>query len=184
MTGTHSTLRVLVVEDNTGDCELAVAALVADGVRAVHIAPTLALALNLVGVVAPDVVVLDLGLPDSTGLSTLHAIMAKAPFLPVVVVTGSDEAALGDSAVRKGAQDFITKGVALQCALAKAVRFAAVRGRIRVAHDAVAQNQALLGEISERRAELDSLASENARLLTVILDMSESARMLALKEKT
>ena len=58
----------------------------------------------------PDIVLLDLGLPDSLGLETLERVLAVAPNLPIVVFTGLSDEDLGIKAVQKGAQDYLVKG--------------------------------------------------------------------------
>ena len=57
-----------------------------------------------------DVVLLDLGLPDSKGLDTLDKVCAWAPAVPIVVLTGIDDETLAVQAVRQGAQDYLVKG--------------------------------------------------------------------------
>ncbi len=56
-----------------------------------------------------DIILLDLGLPDSTGIRTLKQVRVEAPSVPVVVMTGQREDELGLRALRHGAQDFIEK---------------------------------------------------------------------------
>ncbi|MBS1955790.1 MAG: response regulator [Cyanobacteria bacterium SZAS-4] len=56
-----------------------------------------------------DVVALDLGLPDSIGLSGFVKLQAHIPDTPIVITTGSDEQVLGREAVTLGAQDYIVK---------------------------------------------------------------------------
>jgi light-regulated signal transduction histidine kinase (bacteriophytochrome) len=57
-----------------------------------------------------DVVLLDLNLPDSQGEQTLTSVHEAAPSAPVVVLTGQDDRALALAGVRKGAQDYLSKG--------------------------------------------------------------------------
>jgi len=77
-----------------------------------------------------DVVLLDLGLPDSHGPETLDKVLAWAPDVPVVVLTGAEdeEAALG--AVRKGAQDYLIKGQVDGQLLARSMRYAIGRQQL------------------------------------------------------
>jgi PAS domain S-box-containing protein len=56
-----------------------------------------------------DVILLDLGLPDSRGLDTFRAVHEHALHLPIVVLTISDDEELGRTAVGEGAQHFLTK---------------------------------------------------------------------------
>jgi two-component system cell cycle sensor histidine kinase/response regulator CckA len=77
-----------------------------------------------------DIALIDLGLPDSEGLDTLRAVTKAAPYAPVVVLTGQDDEATGQTAVREGAQDYLVKGNAPEDALARVLRYALERGRI------------------------------------------------------
>ena len=56
-----------------------------------------------------DIVVSDLGLPDSQGLQTIDGIMAVAPTTPLVVLTGRDDVETGVEAVRRGVSDYLVK---------------------------------------------------------------------------
>jgi PAS domain S-box-containing protein len=58
----------------------------------------------------PDIVLLDLGLPDSQGLATLKTACAAYPATPFVVLTGLSDENLAIEAVRAGAQDYLVKG--------------------------------------------------------------------------
>lgn len=57
-----------------------------------------------------DVVLLDLGLPDSRGLATFERIHEKCPQVPIVVLTVLTEVETAIQAVKKGAQDYLIKG--------------------------------------------------------------------------
>jgi two-component sensor histidine kinase/CheY-like chemotaxis protein len=74
-----------------------------------------------------DVVLLDLGLPDSQGLDTLIKIQAQAPEVPIVVFTGLNDEKTGLEAVKRGAQDYLVKGTTNGNLLASAIRYAIER---------------------------------------------------------
>src|SRR4029079_11401110 len=57
-----------------------------------------------------DVVLLDLSLPDSHGFGTISSIRAQVPAMPLIVLTGFDDADFAVAAVEAGAQDFLVKG--------------------------------------------------------------------------
>lgn len=76
-----------------------------------------------------DVVLLDLTLPDSSGLPTLEQLLAKFPNVPVVVLTGVDDESVALGALEKGAQDYLIKGKIETGALGRAIRFAIRRMR-------------------------------------------------------
>jgi diguanylate cyclase (GGDEF)-like protein len=56
-----------------------------------------------------DVVLLDLGLPDSSGLESIQAIRERTTSVPIVVQTGDDRIETGFAAIEAGAQDFLSK---------------------------------------------------------------------------
>ncbi len=71
-----------------------------------------------------DAVLLDLGLPDSNGIDTLIRLRALAPDVPVVVLTGVDDDALGVRAIREGAYEYLVKGQLDGRAIARTLRHA------------------------------------------------------------
>ena len=77
-----------------------------------------------------DIVLLDLMLPDSRGLDTLIKVRAKAPSLPVVVLTNLDQDAAGLDAIGHGAQDFLSKSKLDSGRLRHAIGFALARDRV------------------------------------------------------
>jgi DNA-binding NtrC family response regulator len=71
---------------------------------------------------APAIVVLDLGLPPQPstmreGLLTLHDMLRLQPGTKVIVLTGQNEAAAAQEAIRQGAFDFLTKPTAMSVVL-------------------------------------------------------------------
>jgi signal transduction histidine kinase len=106
-------LRVLVVEDNPADAllvrealnpamgeelELRVVTRAADAERVLSHDP-------------PDIVLLDLGLPDADGIDSLDRVLARAEGVPIVVLTGRDDAGTAALAMKRGAQDYLAKDV-------------------------------------------------------------------------
>src|SRR3954469_19752702 len=102
--------RVLLVEDDEAFAAFLTAAL-AGSPTPVHLtaATDLASALQHVRDDAVDAVLLDLNLPDSEGLATLGALVALAPHLPIVVLTGLDDGPIAGEALRLGAEDWLVK---------------------------------------------------------------------------
>ncbi len=77
-----------------------------------------------------DVVILDLGLPDSQGLDTLRELSRQFPNVPILVMTGHGEEDAGIKAVQEGAQDYVLKGITDGKLLARNLRFAIERKQI------------------------------------------------------
>ena len=122
----HETLKILLVEDNPGDAELM--HIILEGISEPKYTITnvqrLAQALQAIQVEHFDMIILDLGLPDSSGIDTLRAIIEAAPSLPVVVLTGNLDEQLGLEAVKAGAQDFLNKGQISSQLLLRVLRYA------------------------------------------------------------
>ncbi|MCB1955586.1 MAG: response regulator [Rhodocyclaceae bacterium] len=108
------TYRVLHVEDSGSDARLVAEILSEDGDAhfVIELVATLAAArerLAASGAEVCEVILLDLGLPDSQGLDTLRATIGLAPDMPIVVLTGLDDRARGMEAVAIGAEDYLCK---------------------------------------------------------------------------
>jgi two-component system cell cycle response regulator len=79
------------------------------------------------------IILLDLGLPDSSGIKTLNKVYAKVSDIPIIVFTGQDDEALGVSAVNAGAEDYLVKGQTDSKALVRAIRYAVGRNQVKMA---------------------------------------------------
>jgi len=122
-------LRILVVEDNPADADFIHEMLPETGAMSFQVESVsrLSQALTRLESKGIDLVLLDLGLPDSQGLQTLHKLRKAAPDVPVVVLTGTDDQELAFTAVRHGAQDYLVKGQFNRGLLSRAVRYALER---------------------------------------------------------
>lgn len=76
-----------------------------------------------------DVILLDLGLPDSQGLDSLDRAQVQSPQIPIVILTDLDDAALAHKAVREGAQDYLVKGQMDSNSLIRSTYYAIERKR-------------------------------------------------------
>jgi serine phosphatase RsbU (regulator of sigma subunit) len=143
-------ITVLLVEDDEGDA-LIVREELADAALPVQITWARSIAEaeeHLPGDVA--CVLLDLGLPDASGLEGLRRLRDRAPDVAVLVLTGHDDEHRGIEALGTGAQDYLVKGAAAGPLLARSIRYAIERRR------------AERSQLALREANLQ--ARENARL--------------------
>lgn len=150
---------VLVVEDDPGDFGLIRAHLrrscltQCGGLGQLLWAKTLAEGIAMAQGDKPDIVLLDLSLPDSAGLDTVRTMRAALPGAPIVILTGHDDNALDTATLEAGAQDYLVKGQFEHNALGRAIRHARVRSALEQELDR--KNQELL-ELHERN--MDDLA--------------------------
>src|SRR5271169_5452947 len=119
-------MHVLLIEDNPGDARLIVEMLKeADGDGfTLECVARLSVGLEKLTSYPADVVLLDLTLPDSSGLETFVRFQAKFPMLPVVILTGLNDEETAVQAAQAGAQDYFVKGTIEGPALGRALRYA------------------------------------------------------------
>jgi signal transduction histidine kinase len=163
---------ILLVEDSAPHAMVAKFALAAGGVRVEHCV-TLAAAIERLsdtGRPALTAVVLDLTLPDSRGVETFDRIAAAgAP--PIVVLSADDDQSQALALIERGAQDYLVKGENSGPAIARAVRGAIERGRLREE-----QNRARERAESAARAQrafVAAMSHEVRTPLNAILGMAE-----------
>ncbi len=108
-------------------------------------------------------VLLDLSLPDATGLEGLRAVRARAPQVPIVVLSGEENEAVALEAVQEGAQDYLVKHQADGHLLGRAIRYAVERKRAELELARQATHDALTG-LPNRTLFLDRLRLTLARI--------------------
>jgi diguanylate cyclase (GGDEF)-like protein len=161
---TWGPLRLLLVEDSRAYASL-VEHMLRDalgvGVRVTH-RDTLAGARLALLEERIDCVLLDLSLPDAGGLEALEVVQSTAPYVPIVVLTGTDDEELATRAVHDGAQDFLVKRLAEREVLARSVRYAIERKRaeLRLAYQALHDS---LTDLPNRTLLLDRVTLALAR---------------------
>jgi two-component system, sensor histidine kinase and response regulator len=126
----NSQIKVLYIEDDPGDARLVKEELRLAGSKIIiHLECVDRLEKGLEQIASNhiDAVLLDLDLPDSTGLETLQRILDRAPSLPVVVMTGRADEAVGVRALEAGAQDYLVKGQVDGRLLTRSIQYAIQR---------------------------------------------------------
>lgn len=81
-------------------------------------------------VTLPDVMLLDLTLPDARGLDSIRTALTLAPDTPIIVLTGVEDESLGMRAMEAGAQDYLVKGDCDARSLERAILYAIERKRV------------------------------------------------------
>lgn len=193
-------IRVLLIEDDADDALLMKEMLTEIG------RPSLRFALDRVERLSegvrhlekgkPDVVLLDLSLPDSQGMETFTRFHAQSPEVPIVVLTGFDDDVIALEAVRQGAQDYLVKFQVDGRMIARVILYAIERKRLQqvkdefvstVSHElrtplaiikgAITNLKAgILGPLEERQRQVVEMTARNvdrlSRLINDLLDLS------------
>ncbi|MDP2708214.1 MAG: diguanylate cyclase, partial [Burkholderiales bacterium] len=169
-------MRVLLIEDNEDAVHLIRDALMEATAARFDLARAKSLAIGLqhLSEGGIDVVLLDLSLPDSQGLETIHLVHAHRPEIPIVVLTGIEDDTLAVEAVQAGAQDYLVKGQINGNLLVRAIRYAIERKRAQEQIRDMAYHDELT-KLPNRRLFLDRLelaltqARRKRQLLAVML---------------
>jgi two-component system cell cycle sensor histidine kinase/response regulator CckA len=156
-------VHILLVEDNLAEARLLQEMLKGSVLRRYQLvhAKRLGEAIAQLSGTAFDVILLDLSLPDSQGLVSLDELIQRAPHLPIVVLTNTNDEELALEAVRRGAQDYLVKRQIDQNILFRALRYAIERKQ---AAEALREaNEILEQRVQDRTADL-AAANEQLRL--------------------
>jgi signal transduction histidine kinase len=124
-------IRVLLVEDDEDYCKLVDAVLRAqrEPPFQLNTAGTLADAFVSLDAQLPDVILLDLNLPDCQRFETFARIYERVPSVPIAILTGSENPEMGVEAVSRGAQDYLVKQNVRGDSLVRCLRYAIERKR-------------------------------------------------------
>ncbi len=161
--GQNHLIRILLVEDDRADALLIQELLSEARVRLnVRHADKISSALEYLEEERFDVILTDLGLPDSQGFETFCKVRDNAPDTPIIVLTGLVDEEFAMNAVHQGAQDYLVKGRVDAVSLSKSIRYSIERHK-------------LLAELEGRLKEISKLERERNNLLSMLAhDMKNS----------
>lgn len=131
MTDSNKGLCILIVEDNPGDQNLITELLNASVIKIqlLTIAGTLAKAIDTLQKEIFDIILLDLSLPDSSGIETFKTVKQSAGKMPVIILSGVTDMNISVEAISLGAQDYHIKGDLDEKILAKTILYSIERKR-------------------------------------------------------
>jgi diguanylate cyclase (GGDEF)-like protein/PAS domain S-box-containing protein len=141
-------INVLAIEDNPDDAELLRVMLkkVQEPSFTFVQAPRLSGGLQILREGSFDIVLLDLGLPDSEGMDSVLKIRRQSPTIPIIVFTGIDDNEVALKALHLDVQDYLTKGQIDRHLLVRSIRYAIERKR---AVEALRNSEARFRRLSE-----------------------------------
>ncbi|MDX1453114.1 MAG: EAL domain-containing protein [Oleiphilaceae bacterium] len=130
---TMATLKILYIEDTTSDVEVVRAMLQRAHKQGLPLelsdCPSLSEGLIHIEQQMPDLILLDLDLPDSRGVEGVRHVVRRAPQVPVVVISSTSEEEAGEAAITLGAEDYLVKGKYSYADLVRSIRYAMGRRR-------------------------------------------------------
>ncbi len=193
-----NTIRVLLIEDNEADVQT-VSAMLRSSEVLYHLeqAPTLQQGEERLKNTDPDLVILDLGLPDAAGLESLSLLERWVTRVPFVLLTGRNEEALALAALRLGAEDYLVKGETSRSAILRALRYAverhgSLRAQARKSSALAQRNESLehlvqtdpLTEVLNRRGiqtalnrEANEMRRDGRDVLVLVIDVDDFKRV-------
>lgn len=156
-----ASLRLMLIEDDRTYAWLVEEMLVeAFGAESLDVISFGSLASATAEASAVDCALVDLSLPDASGMTVVDAVLGALPEVPVVVLTGAEDEELALQAVERGAQDYLVKRRVDPEVLGRSVRYAIERKRAEVQRGELLRARAA-------RAEAEALSGMLARLQEV-----------------
>ncbi len=150
-------VRVLLIEDNPRHAQLLREAMGEAGAAFAGAPPyellhvdRLAAGLERLAAGGVDVVLLDLSLPDGTGVDGLVRLRQLSPNVPVVALVGMNEDVLAAEALQAGAQDYLSKGRLGGALVARSIRYAVQLNKLQSALRSLALIDGLTGLYNRR----------------------------------
>ncbi|MEZ4753985.1 MAG: ATP-binding protein [Bdellovibrionota bacterium] len=170
-------LRVLLIEENDEDAFQIQNAFKQTPALKLTRANSLSEALEIGKVESPDVVLLDLSLPNEDGLMNIKAVRESMHSAAIVILTGLDNEEIGVNSIKLGVQEYIVKGEIPEGMLLRTVRFAHENRKLQIQLENF--NKFLEGRVIERGKQLQ----ETEEKLSLLVESVEDYAIIML-EKT
>ena len=157
-------VEILLFEDNPGDASLIEEMLeeFVDFPYELINVKTLNEGLSLLKELPFDIILTDLGLPDSDGIDTFLDIRAGNSRIPIIIFTASNDEKIGIYAVKKGAQDYLVKGQVDGRLLKRSMQYSIERKKI---------EEVLTNLEIARKKEIHHRIKNNLQVISSLLDL-------------
>ncbi|MBI2469235.1 MAG: sigma-54-dependent Fis family transcriptional regulator [Candidatus Rokubacteria bacterium] len=164
--------RILIVDDEKGIRTTLAAILADEGYRAIAVGSARE-ALARVGEEVPDLVILDIWLPEMDGIETLAELKRQWPELPVIMISGHGTIETAVKATKLGAYDFIEKPMSLEKTLLvvdRALEYGRLERENRLLREQIERAHQIIGTspaVNELRRQIATAAPTNGRVLII-----------------
>ncbi len=195
-------VNVLLIEDNSEHVEFFTRLVATSDAVAhfrLHSASTLATGLKRASQGDIQLILLDLGLPDSDGLETFIHVIEAMPTVAIVVLSGINDVAMAIETVQLGAQDYLVKGHVDNYLLVRSMQYALERKRVQSqlkrAYDELENrvqertamlqqsNARLQKEIAERKRAEEETLSSNRQLASALEQLRKTQQQIIQRER-
>lgn len=163
------TCRVLLIEDDPGDANLVRQHLRLSKETSFEVTwiSTLAEAKQAIETTSPEVLLLDLSLPDSIGIDTVINGRKLASCLPIVVLTGREDTGFALQTLEAGAQDYLIKGKFDTDSLVRAIRYSISRAHMEESLILTEARQRLATRVFDTTGEAIMVTDASANIVAV-----------------
>jgi PAS domain S-box-containing protein len=160
----NQSTHILLIDDNPGDVRIIKELLkeAKEFIFDLRIAENFSKGLICIEEATFDIILLDLKLPDSSGIETLERILDEISTSPIIVLTGMDNLKLAIQAVKVGAQDYLVKGQIKSNSLIRSIFHAIDR------HKMKQTIESLVYKLQKDEIRLRKIIEENADSIVIV----------------